>query len=83
MDSNVRYIVEAKKKGKDFTILHQGRILYLYNFHLALCPPRMISVQNMTKSHSPAIATANPDISPPRLPELGSSSKKNKKCVCH
>lgn len=38
MDSNVRDIAEAKKKCKDFPIMHQGLILYLYNFHLALCP---------------------------------------------
>ncbi|XP_059073040.1 uncharacterized protein LOC131035524 isoform X1 [Cryptomeria japonica] len=79
LDYNVKDIAEAKKKGKEFPILHQGLILRLYNFHLALCPSRMISVQNVLGNQPLAITTDKPDISPPPLLEIGSCSKKNKK----
>ena len=35
-----------RSKGKKFTILHQGLIFRLFQFHLALCPPRVIVVDN-------------------------------------
>jgi hypothetical protein len=42
MVSNVKV---KRKKGANFTIIHQGLIFRLYKFHLALCPPRIITIE--------------------------------------
>ena len=41
-------VKEKMRKGDNYTILHQGLILYLYQFHLALLPPKIVEVDILT-----------------------------------
>ena len=46
LEEMIFYIREKKSKGLNFTIIHQGLIFHLYQFNLALCPPREVVVEN-------------------------------------
>ena len=46
LEDMVADVREKRNKGKNFTIIHQGLIFHLYQFHLALCPPRVVVVDN-------------------------------------
>ncbi len=44
---------KIRKKEKKFTILHQGLMFHLFQFHLALCPPHVIVIDNILPSGAP------------------------------
>ncbi len=56
---------EKKNKGLNFTIIHQGLIFFLYQFHLALCPPGVVVVDNQChgKIH-PQVPVLVPEFTP-------------------
>ena len=75
MVSDVR---EKRSKGHNFTIIHQGLIFRLYQFHLALCPPRVIVVDNQHHhQNSPSGTNIGSRIHIPQ-PSPGQDNKKKK-----
>ena len=70
---------EKKSKGLNFTIIHQGLIFRLYQFHLALCPPREVVVENPRHGqNSPPSSSTGTKIHTPR-PSPSKETKKKKK----
>lgn len=50
LEETMMDVREKKKKGANFTILHQGLMFYLFQFHLALFPPHVIAIDNILPS---------------------------------
>ncbi len=72
-------ISEKRSKGKNYTIIHQGLIFHLYQFHLALCPPRVVVVDNQRhRQNSPPSTSTGTKIHTPRHSPCRENKKKKK-----
>lgn len=57
LESTVKQVRHCMSQDRNFTILHQGLIFQLYNFHRALYPPKPIFVQPAPSLHGPLAGT--------------------------
>ena len=91
LEDMINDVREKKCKGLNFTIIHQGLIFRLYQFHLALCSPREVVVENPnhnpnsppssnmgTRIHTPRLSPSK-DIKKKKKPDISLEQKGNKK----
>lgn len=78
LEDSVIDVKEKKKKGANFTILHQGIMFGLFQFHLALFPPRVISINNIPPlrlEFTSGSQGSTPQPSPSQTPAKGRKDK--------
>ena len=79
LEDMINDVREKKSKGLNYTIFHQGLIFRLYQFHLALCPPREVVVEDPhLNPNSPPSSNTGTRIHTPR-PSPNKACKKKKK----
>ena len=54
LEDMISDIWDKRNKGANYAILHQGLIFRSFQFHLALCPPRVIAIENHLPPQDPS-----------------------------
>jgi len=57
LENSIKSTKEVQVKNPNYPLIpiHQGLILRLYHFHLALCPPKLIKVSLVDSTQSPTV----------------------------